>query len=217
MSFRDRRDAGERLAEELLGLDLDDPIVVGLPRGGVPVAAAVAERLGAPLDVILVRKLGVPSQPELAMGAIGEDDVRVLNEEVLDMTGVSEASLEAVERAERAELEDRARRFRSQRVRLPLRGRSVVIVDDGIATGSTARAAVHVARAEGAGTVILAVPVAPPRTIEAMRDEADVVVCLEQPERFWAVGQFYADFDQVSDDEVVRLLRAAPPAPPRPS
>jgi putative phosphoribosyl transferase len=200
------------LAQRLVALGFERPVVLGLPRGGVPVAAPVAAALDAPLDVILVRKLGVPQQPELAMGAIGEDGVRVLNHEVLTAAAVGEDQLAAVEQAERAELEDRAVRFRQGRARVPLEGRTAIVVDDGIATGSTARAALRVARAHGAAEVVLAVPVAPPRACEAMRSEADEVICLEQPARFGAVGQFYRDFDQTTDAEVVALL--AKPGPP---
>jgi putative phosphoribosyl transferase len=200
------------LAQRLVTHDFDRPVVLGLPRGGVPVAAPVAAALHAPLDVILVRKLGVPHQPELAMGAIGEDGVRVLNHDVLAAAGVGEDQLAAVEQAERAELEDRAVRFRQGRERVALEGRTAIVVDDGIATGSTARAALRVARAHGAAEVVLAVPVAPPRTCEAMRSEADQVICLEQPTRFAAVGQFYRDFDQTTDAEVVALLATPGPA-----
>ena len=162
MLFVDRVDAGRRLARKLEHLRGAGVVVVGLPRGGVPVALEVAEALDAPLDVILVRKLGVPLQPELGMGAIGEDGVRVINHAVISIAGVSESEIADVERRERTELARRAERFRRGRPRIPLEGRTVVVVDDGIATGSTARAACQVARAEGADRVILAVPVAPP-------------------------------------------------------
>jgi putative phosphoribosyl transferase len=217
MPFRDRPDAGQQLARRLSELDLEAPVVLGLPRGGVPVAAPVARMLDAPLDIILVRKLGVPNQPELAMGALGEDGVRVLNDDVLATTSVTDDELQAVTRREQSELEARADRFRRGRPRVELEGRTAIVVDDGIATGSTARAAIRVARAHGAARVVLAVPVAPPRTCQHMRDEADAVVCLQQPARFWAVGQFYRDFSQTSDDEVVALLdEAAERDPPRP-
>ena len=159
--FRDRAAAGRRLAERLGYLADEDVVVLGLPRGGVPVAFEVAAALQAPLDVIVVRKLGVPYQPELAMGAIGEDGVLVLNDEVVAIAGVAEAELAALERSERAGLERLAMRFRDGRARAPLAGRTAVVVDDGIATGSTARAACQVARAHGAARVVLAVPVAP--------------------------------------------------------
>ena len=206
MPFRDRREAGRRLAERLSGLRASSPLVLGLPRGGVPVAFEVANTLGAPLDVLVVRKLGVPFQPELGMGAVGEDDVRVLNPDVLRQAGVTETQLAAVETRERAEVEERAVRLRRGRPAIPLQGRTVVIVDDGLATGGTARAAVQVARARGADRVILAVPVAPPETVAALRREADDVVVVETPEPFFAIGGWYTDFSPTSDDEVVQLL-----------
>ena len=206
MPFRDRREAGRRLAERLSGLRASSPLVLGLPRGGVPVAFEVANALGAPLDVLVVRKLGVPFQPELGMGAVSEDGVRVLNPDVLRQAGVKEAQLAAVEARERAEVEERAVRLRRGRPAIPLQGRTVVIVDDGLATGGTARAAVQVARARGADRVILAVPVAPPETVAALRRDADDVVAVETPEPFFAIGGWYADFSPTSDDEVVQLL-----------
>jgi putative phosphoribosyl transferase len=206
MPFRDRREAGRRLAARLSGLRASSPLVLGLPRGGVPVAFEVANTLGAPLDVLVVRKLGVPFQPELGMGAVGEDGVRVLNSDVLRQAGVTEAQLSEVEARERAAVEERAVRLRRGRPAIPLAGRTVVIVDDGLATGGTARAAVHVARARGADRVILAVPVAPPETVAALRRDADDVVAVETPEPFFAIGGWYADFSPTSDEEVVELL-----------
>jgi putative phosphoribosyl transferase len=170
------------------------------------VAFEVARALEAPLDVIVVRKLGVPFQPELGMGAIGEGGVRIVKWEVVHATRVSEAELAEVEDKERTELERRARRFRDGRAPLALSGRDAVVVDDGIATGSTARAACQIARAQGAKCVVLAVPVAPTRSLAELSDCADEVVCLETPEFFWAIGQFYDDFSQTTDAEVVRLL-----------
>ena len=187
----------------------EDVVVLGLPRGGVPVAFEVARELDAPLDVIVVRKLGVPYQPELGMGAIGEDGVRVLNHEVLAMARVSEDEVAAVERSERAELERRATRYRGSTPRSSLVGRTAVVVDDGIATGSTARAACQVARAHGASRVILAVPVAPRSSLGLLDEVADELLCLATPEPFYAVGQFYRDFSQTSDEEVVELLERA--------
>ena len=211
--FADRVDAGRRLAAHLAALPsvagASGLVVLGLPRGGVPVAFEVAAALGAPLDVILVRKLGVPSQPELAMGAIGEDGVRVVNEEVCRYADVDAADFARVEARERDELARRARRFRGGRERVPLEGRTALIVDDGIATGSTVRAACHVARAHGATRVVVATPVAPPDTAARLHDDADEVVVLASPERFFAIGQFYDDFTQTSDDEVVQLLERA--------
>jgi putative phosphoribosyl transferase len=212
--FVDRVDAGRRLASRLQHLRDQPVVVLGLPRGGVPVAAEVAAALDAPLDVIVVRKLGVPFQPELGMGAIGEDGVRIVNDEIMHRSGVTEQELGDVERRERAELERRARLFRSERPREPLAGQVAVVVDDGIATGSTARAACQVARAQGAARVVLAVPVAPPEWIARMGDAADEYVCLDAPEAFFAIGQFYADFSQTTDEEVVACLGRAGRAEP---
>jgi putative phosphoribosyl transferase len=210
--FAHRTQAGRRLARELRHLEGDDVVVVGLPRGGVPVAAEVAEALDAPLDVIVVRKLGVPFQPELGMGAIGEGGVTVLNDDVIQMTGVSTDEIAAVEAREHVELDRRAQRFRSGRQRIPLTGKVVVVVDDGIATGSTARAACQVARALGAARVVLAVPVAPEEWTERLADAADELVCVATPVPFFAIGEFYDDFTQTTDDEVIDCLqRAAPP------
>lgn len=207
--FRDRRDAGRRLAACLAHLRAERPVVLGLPRGGVPVAAEVAAALDAPLDVILVRKLGVPYQPELAMGAIGEDGVRVLNRELIARAGITDAEVARVEAAERVELERRARRFRADRPAAPLAGRTVVIVDDGLATGATARAAIQVARAHGAQRVVLAVPVAPPDTVGELETEADEVVVVLTPSHFYAIGEWYDDFSQTPDAEVIAALEEA--------
>lgn len=206
--FTDRVEAGRCLAEELEYLRGLDTVVLGLPRGGVPVAFEVADVLAAPLDVIVVRKLGVPTQPELAMGAIGEGGVRVFNPRVLAYSGVSDEELRAVERRERAELATRVERFRSGRPRRSLTGRIAVIVDDGIATGSTARVACVVARSLGAARVILAVPVAPADTVNEIT-EADEVVCVSTPRIFEAVGLHYKDFSATTDGEVTELLDAA--------
>ena len=209
MSFLDRSDAGRRLANRMLHLRGEDVVVLALPRGGVPVAAEVARALGAPLDVIVVRKLGVPVQPELGMGAIGEGDVRIINPEVVAIAHVTDAEIATVERRERAELDRRARRFRGDRPRTPLAGRTAVIIDDGIATGSTARAACQVARAQGAARVVLAVPVAPPSACAALAAVRDEVICLETPAHFLAIGEWYQDFSQTGDREVVSLLQRA--------
>jgi putative phosphoribosyl transferase len=213
--FRDRADAGSRLAAALAHLRATHPVVLGLPRGGVPVAAEVAGALSAPLDVVLVRKLGVPSQPELAVGAIGEDGVRVVNQEVRRAARVSDDELEAVEARERLELDRRARLLRAGRPAVPLRGRTVVIVDDGIATGSTMRAACAIARVHGAVRVVVAVPVAPAASVAHLSDVADEIVCVRMPEPFFAIGQWYGDFTQTSEEEVVKLLaRGTVPAGP---
>ncbi|WP_406364858.1 phosphoribosyltransferase family protein [Streptomyces sp. NBC_01546] len=217
MFFSNRTAAGRQLAGELARLGLVEPVVLGLPRGGVPVAAEVARVLGAPLDVIVVRKLGVPFQPEVAFGAIGEGGVRLINGATVRAAGLGERDCARVEEAERAELERRQARYRRGGERIPLTGRTVVVVDDGIATGSTASVACEVAREHEAEQVILAVPVAAPQALEQLRREADEVVCLSVPRHFSAVGQWYEDFSQVGDEEVAALLaeaaRARPPAP----
>jgi putative phosphoribosyl transferase len=209
--FLDRAEAGKRLASLLTGQLMIDrgagTVVLGLPRGGIPVAYEIARALDAPLDVILVRKIGLPAQPELAMGAIGEDGVRVVNDDVVDAEHVSDLEFAAVEERERAELGRRAERYRAGLPRVPLTGKTAIVVDDGIATGSTARAACQVARAHGAARVVLAVPVAPPASIGALASVADEVVCVEEPEPFLAIGQWYQDFAQTGDEEVVDLLR----------
>lgn len=209
MYFDDRRDAGRRLGRRLEYLRDENAVVVGLPRGGVPVAYEVARALDAPLDVIVVRKLGVPYQPELAFGAIGEDDVRVINDVVLGYTRLTGDEIATVERRERAELRRRTERLRRAHPRIPLSGRTVIVIDDGIATGATARAACQVAWAQGAQRVVLAVPVAPRDTLAALGEVADEVVCLEMPMWFGAVGSWYRNFGQVTDAEVDLLLRTA--------
>ena len=212
MVFADRDDAGRRLAARLGYLRGEPVVVLGLPRGGVPVAFQVAQALGAPLDVIVVRKLGVPIQPELGMGAVGEDGVRVINPEIVHAARVSDNEVAAVQAREQAVVEARAARYRVRRPRQPLDGRVAVVVDDGIATGSTARAACQIARAQGAARVVLAVPVAPPGWQARIGADADELVCLETPRGFFAIGQFYAEFPQVSDEEVIACLdRAATP------
>jgi putative phosphoribosyl transferase len=207
--FVDRADAGRQLGQRLLHLQGADLVVLGLPRGGVRVAAEVAAILGAPLDVIMVRKLGVPSQPELAMGAIGEGNVRLLLPETVARGGVTPEEVAAVERRERAELQRRAMRFRGDRAPIPLAGRVAVIVDDGIATGSTARVACQVAQAQGAARVVLAVPVAPVNWVRRLRDVADELIALATPRDFYAIGLWYSDFSQCSDEEVISCLRSA--------
>lgn len=210
MLFADRTEAGRLLGEAVRArLAGTDAVVVGLPRGGVPVAFEVAAALGAPLDVIIVRKLGVPFQPELAMGAVGELGVRVVNDRVVADAAVSPQQLAAVERRERDEVERRARRLRNNRPAVPLSGRTVIVVDDGIATGATARAACQVARAHGARRVVLAVPIGPTGIADRMRPDADEVICLHTPRGFFAVGQAYADFRQTTDQLVGELLQQA--------
>ena len=208
LMFDDRAEAGRRVAECLDHLRGRDVVVLGLPRGGVAVAFEVAAALGAALDVIVVRKLGVPFQPELAMGAIGEGGFRIVDPAVVERARVTTDELAAVESHERRVLRARVARFRRGRARLDLHGRVAVIVDDGVATGATARVACDVARRLGAARVVLAVPVAP---AESVRDRlgADEVVCVSTPTSFYAVGQAYRDFSPTSDDQVVALLDAA--------
>lgn len=209
MLFTDRTDAGRRLADALRHMKEDDPVVLGLPRGGVPVAFQVARALGAPLDVIVVRKLGVPYHRELGFGAIGEGGVRVISDDIVRRGRVSQRDVATVEHSEEAELARQARRFRGDRPRLALEGRTAIVVDDGIATGATAAAACEVVRAQGAARVVLAVPVAPPDAVDWLRTKADDVVCLSTPLGFSAVGEWYRDFSQTPDEEVVSLLAQA--------
>jgi putative phosphoribosyl transferase len=207
--FSDRREAGQALGERLELFRVARPVVLALPRGGVPVAAEVARALDAPLDVVVVRKLGVPFQPELGMGAVGEGGARVVNWEMVRAAEVSGSQLDAIEARERAELERRARRYRGDREMRPLEGRVVILVDDGIATGATMHAAIEIVRAHGAGRAVVAVPVAPPEAAADLRAIADDVVALETPEPFLGVGRWYDDFTQTSDDEVSRTLHSA--------
>ena len=202
--YRDRRDAGRWLADALP--PLDDPVVLGLPRGGVPVAAIVAERLGAPLDVIIVRKVGIPWHPEVAMGAIGEGGARFTDASTMRWAGVSADEFAAVEARERRTLDARVAALRRGRPLLPLDGRTALIVDDGIATGATMRVAVLVARGRGAASVVVAAPVAAADTVAMLEREADAVVVPLIPAGFRAVGEHYLDFGQTTDEEVQRLL-----------
>ncbi len=211
MPFADRNDAGRHLAEALHGYRDSDPVVLGLPRGGVPVAYPVATALHAPLDVLVVRKLGLPYQPELAFGAIGEGPpggapVRVLNDTVLRRTTLTDDDIAAVEAEQCRELQRRIDLYRGGRTGVDIAGRTVLIVDDGFATGATARVAALVARARGARTVVLAAPIGAPDTVAALREVADDVVCPWMPRGFTAVGQGYADFGQTSDAQVCALL-----------
>jgi putative phosphoribosyl transferase len=206
--FRNRVDAGRQLAAELLDLRGENVVVLGIPRGGVPVAFEVAAVLDAPLDVIVVRKLGVPFQPEFAMGAIGEGGEEIVDESVVALTGVTDAEVRAVESRERVELDARVARLRPGRTRRSLADRVAVIVDDGVATGATARVACDVTRRLGAARVVLAVPVIAAGTLADLAGPDDIVY-VAAPETFWAVGQFYTDFSATTDDEVVALLDEA--------
>ena len=207
--FKDRHDAGRRLAVALAQYQDSDPIVLGLPRGGMPVASEVAEALQAPLDVLVVRKLGVPFHPELAMGAIGEGGALVVDERMIDDARVGQSDLHRIIAEERAELDRRVLRYRQHRPMRPLAGRTLIVVDDGIATGSTARAALQVVRSQGPKRIVLAVPVAAPDSIRQLRQEADKVVVLVQPPSFNAVGSWYDDFGETTDEEVARLIAQA--------
>jgi predicted phosphoribosyltransferase len=208
MRFHDRTDAGKRLARLLDGMRGTDAVVLGLPRGGVPVAYEVARALDLPLDVVIVRKLGVPWHQELAMGAIG-DGARVVDDATVRSLGVSADQLDAVEKREQIELAERARRFRTDRGPLDVRGKIAIIVDDGVATGATARAACQVVRAAGAARIILAAPVAPPDWQPQPGVDAAEFVCIERPSPFFAVGQWYEDFTQTTDEQVIELLQRA--------
>ncbi len=208
--FVDRADAGRQLAARLAALsNLSNSIVLGLPRGGVPVAYEVAVELRLPLEVLVVRKLGVPSQRELAMGAISEDGVVVVEDDVVAAMRVSAEEFAKVEARERIELHRRIERYRGDRLATALEGRDVVIVDDGIATGATSRAACRVARARGATQVILAAPMASAQTLLELRDEATEVIVLVEAEGSFSVGQWYEDFEETSDQEVIECLRRA--------
>lgn len=208
--FADRADAGRQLAEKLSEYaGRPDVIVLGLPRGGVPVAYEVAKRLHAPLDVFIVRKLGVPGFEELAAGAIASGGVRVLNQDVMRAIPYADEAIEAVTTKETAELERREQIYREGRPPPELRDRIVILVDDGLATGATMRAAVKALRERGAAKIVVAVPVGPPDTCRELEQEADETVCLSTPIFFQAVGQYYEDFSQTSDDDVRELLASA--------
>jgi predicted phosphoribosyltransferase len=207
MRFRNRAEAGRLLADVLAArLTATDVVVLGLPRGGVPVARAVSDRLGAPLDVLVVRKLGLPGHRELAIGAIAGGGVRVLNQEVLDRHRVSAEMVDRVAAAEQVELTRREKAYRGDRPPLDVRDRTVVIVDDGLATGATMRVAAIAVRRLGAATVICAAPVAPSSAPALLADVADDVVTVDLPDAFGAVGQFYDDFGETTDDEVRSAL-----------
>jgi putative phosphoribosyl transferase len=211
MSFRNRTDAGRQLAKALAAYKDQEPVILALPRGGVPVAAQVAAALHAPLDLILVRKIGVPFQPELAMGAIvdGGTPIIVRNEDVIRLAGIDEAEFTAICDSELAEIE-RRRRYLGSRERVDVAGRTAIVIDDGVATGATTRAALRATRMRGPKKLVLAVPVAPTDSLATLRDNADEVICLEDHEFFGAIGAYYVDFDQVGDEEVIKLLKRVP-------
>ena len=207
--FEDRRTAGRKLGDALAKrLDLDDPIVLGLPRGGVPVAIEVARALDAPLDVFVVRKLGLPGHEELAMGAIASGGVQVLNEDVVSRARIDDEAIERVAADERRELRRREDRYRQGRGPLDLEGRNVILVDDGLATGASMRAAARALAERNPAHVVIAVPVGPSDTCDAMRERGDDVVCLATPSPFMGVGRWYRSFPQTRDDEVTELLDA---------
>jgi predicted phosphoribosyltransferase len=206
-TFTDREDAGWMLVERLRGEALEKPLVLAIPRGGVEVGAVLARGLGAELDVVLSRKLRAPHQPELALGAVSETGEVYLNHFASAMTDAGDAYVEAERKRQMAEIERRRGLVRAVRPQAPIAGRTVIVTDDGIATGATMIAALHTVRAAGARTIIVAVPVAAPDRIDAIRPLCDRVVCLQEPEAFWAIGQFYRDFEQVADERVLDLLR----------
>ncbi|MGD0948652.1 MAG: phosphoribosyltransferase [Candidatus Binatia bacterium] len=209
--FKNRKDAGRKLAARLLKYKDEHPVVLALPRGGVPVAYEVARALNAPLDIVVVRKLGAPGQPELGVGAVADGDhpQSVLNEEVLRALDVSDDYLNREAEAELKEIRRRQELYRGGRAPEPIEGRTAIVIDDGIATGGSVRAALRGVRRSDPKQLVLAVPVAPPDTVESLQPEVDELVCLSMPFFFHAVGQFYEDFSQTTDEEVVELLQAA--------
>lgn len=210
MIFGDRVDAGRRLAEKLRAYaNREDVVVLGIPRGGVPVAFEVAAALNAPLDVFLSRKLGVPGQEELAFGAVATGGVRVLDQELIEAVGISKQEIEQITQKVRAELERRERVYRGARPPFNLEGKVAILIDDGIATGSSMRAAINALRQLKPARVVVAVPVAPLSTCNRLKSDVDELICVHMPESFYAIGQFYADFSQVADEEVTDLIHRA--------
>ena len=212
MPFRNRTEAGRKLAKALAAYKDQEPVILALPRGGVPVAAEVAAALRAPLDLLLVRKIGVPFQPELAMGAVvdGGAPIIVRNEDVIRLAGIDEAEFKAICDSELAEIERRRQRYFGSRERVDVAGRTAIVIDDGVATGATTRAALRATRMRGPKKLVLAVPVAPTDSLATLRDNADEVICLEDYEFFGAIGAYYADFSQVADEEVIKVLKRVP-------
>jgi predicted phosphoribosyltransferase len=217
MSFTDRSEAGRKLASALAGYKDQRPVIIALPRGGVPVAAEVAAVLGAPLDLILVRKIGVPHQPELAMGAVVDGGVPIIvrNEDVIRLAGIDEVEFKAVCDSELAEIERRRQRYLGGRERVDVAGQTAIVIDDGVATGATTRAALRAVRLRNPKRLVLAVPVAPTDSLAVLRGDADDVVCLEDHEFFGAIGLYYADFRQVSDEQVIQILARFPDRKPK--
>ena len=217
--FQDRRDAGRQLARALQRFRGMHPLILALPRGGVPVAFEVAKTLGAELDVLLVRKIGAPGQEELGIGAVvdGGDPQIVWNDDALRLLQPSQDYLAAETERQLREIERRRRVYFGDRLPSPAKGRTVIVVDDGIATGGTVKSVLRALRRTGPKRLVLAVPVAPLETVESLKEEADEVICLTTPEPFYAVGLYYADFDQTSDEEVTDLLAEARASPRRPS
>ncbi|WP_200253422.1 phosphoribosyltransferase [Thiococcus pfennigii] len=209
LPLENRTEAGRALAELLSREPTGDVVVLALPRGGVPVGWEIAKALNAPLDILLVRKLGVPGQPELAAGAIASGGIRVLNQDLIDALGITQAQLERTAAQEQAELERRERVYRGDRPWPPVTGRRIILVDDGVATGATIRAGIAALRQQHPESIVLAVPVAPPDTLARLATEADQVVCLATPTPFRAIGQWYEDFHQVTDEEVTELLESS--------
>lgn len=208
--FEDRRDAGRQLSERLSELDLgDDILVLALPRGGVPVGYEVAPALDAPLDIFVTRKIGAPGNPEFAIGAVASDGTLVLDENVIRGFGISDDYVETERKRQLDEVERRMAAYRGDRPRPEIRGRTIILVDDGVATGATVRASLQALRQSEPGRLILAVPIGPAQTIQELRSLADEVVVVATPEPFWAIGRFYRVFGQTSDEEVVQLLRVA--------
>ena len=211
MVFHDRVDAGKKLADKLSQYRSKDVVVLAIPRGGVVVGFEVAGDLGAPLSVIIPRKIGAPGNPELAIGAVTEEGDTYIDSIIVKSLGVTQSYIDEVKQLEVEEIKRRMKTYLGDRQRPELKGKTVILVDDGIATGATMKAAIRTLRRHGPAEVIVAVPVAPPETVESLKELADSVVCLETPSFFYAIGQFYREFDQVGDAEVIRLLRLANP------
>ena len=204
--FTDRTDAGHQLADVIEVHDLDADVILAIPRGGLPVGRVVADKLGVPLDVVVARKIGAPWNPELGIGAVASDGTVWLNDSLIEEAGVPDDYIDEQSDVERRNAEEKRDRYRGDRPPLDLDGKTVIVVDDGVATGATTTACLRQVRNDGASHVVLAVPVAPPRSVERLRSEADDVICVETPPHFGAVGQFYDSFTQVSDEEAMALL-----------